>query len=383
MLAGGDMFNLKKRQMGLIKIWLAYRFPKLKEWWKKKHDKPVPLEPAETIRVRIEKKDMPKVGLVEEMPGQGVLTFWPKYRRFLNHSEIPHKMIYIDRSDWMEQIKGLDILIWRPPASPAPLKAAKDKIYAAEEYLGITTIPSYRDLWLYEEKINQCYALKALGLPVVDTYISHDKEETLAHLETAEYPMVWKVNTGFGSLGVFLMKNKNQGVRLVNKVFSQGIPTFWRYQRQKDYVYLQSYLKDCGRDIRIMAIGDRYFGLLREPDKGDFRASGAGHLIWEAMPEDALQLAREVQQRLGTDSVVVDMLCLPDTGELGVIEVSLFTGAISQVALKVDGKPGCYNYRNGVFEFKEGQYWTQELTLMETFKSWAVRKNISIQTKPY
>lgn len=376
------MLHLTKRQMGLLKFWLAYRFPKLRTNWKKTHDKPVPLEPAEIIKVRIAKEDMPKVGLVEEMPGQGVLTFWPKYQRFLKHSEIPHKMIYMDRSDWMEQIKDLDILIWRPPASPAGLKAAKDKIYAVEEYLGITTIPSYRDLWLYEEKVNQYYTLKALGLPVVETFISHDRQETLTHLETADFPMVWKVNQGFGSLGVFLLKDKNQGRRMVNKVFKQGRITFWRYQRQKNYVYLQTYLKDCGQDIRIMAIGDRYFGLLREPDKGDFRASGAGHLIWDAMPEDALRLAREVQLKLETDSVVIDMLRLPETGELGVIEVSLFTGAISPVALKVDGKPGCYNYKEGIFEFHEGRFWTQELTLMEKFRSWADQKDIPIEVEP-
>lgn len=374
------MFHLKKRQAGLLKSWLAYHFPIVRTLWKKKKDKDILLEPAEKIRLYFDAKDMPQVGLVEEMRGRGLLSFWPKYQRFLENSAIPYKMIYMDRSDWMEQIKGLDILIWRTPASPASLKAAKDKMYAIEEYYGITTIPSYRDLWLYEEKINQYYTLKTLGLPVVETFISHDQEEILAHLQEIEYPVVWKTNQGFCSLGVFLLKNKRQANRLVRKVFGKGLNTFWGYHKQKNYVYLQEYVEDCGLDIRIMAIGDYYFGLLREPDKGDFRASGAGHLLWGAMPEDALELAREVQHRLKADSIVVDMIRCPKTQKLGIIETSLFIGAVSQVGLMIDGKSGCYQYQDGLFEFKEGCFWIQELTVMEKFKSWAKAKTISYQT---
>ena len=223
--------------------------------------------------------------------------------------------------------------------------------------------------------------MKALGLPVVETFISHDREDVLSHLKKADFPMVWKINQGFGSLGVFLIKDLKQGKRMVNKVFSQGRTTFWGYEKQKNYVYLQTYLADCGQDIRVMAIGDRYFGMMREPDDGDFRASGAGHLVWDAVPEDALRLSREAQLKLKSDSVVIDMLRQPETGELGIIEVSLFTGAISQVALKVDGKPGCYRYHDGVFEFQEGKYWTQELTIMETMKSWAEKRGIPVDVE--
>ncbi len=373
------MLRMKQRNRMLGRRWVAYHFPLLRFLAKERDQETMPLEPSEVVLLDCTLPRVPVVGLVQDLPAHNKKVYWTKYARFFTNNQIPYRIVSVQDSDWLDQVGDLDMLIWRPLSRPAQLAEAKNKLYALESYLDVFTVPSYRDIWMYEDKLNQYYALKMLGLPVVDTFVSHSLKETLSYLEQAVYPLVWKISSGSGSLGVSLMLNRRKALRAAKKVFSPaGRWTYWGYERQKDYVYLQRFIPGGVQDVRVIVAEDRFLGLMRSPDQGDFRASGSGNIHKEALPVEAMLLAREVRLRLKTDYVVVDMLYSMDSKRYEIIEVSLFTSAFSQEQLMVDGVAGYYRYQEGAFVFVPGRVWVQELMLLSAMRRWAERKEISL-----
>jgi glutathione synthase/RimK-type ligase-like ATP-grasp enzyme len=369
----GAVFKRRQRQ---LKHWLGFNFPILKKWKNARYRSGIDLEVADEVIVSWPGDARPVVGLVKDREFSDV-AYWPKFERFLRNNGLEYHFIDMSRSDWLEKVSLVDILVWRPLADPAQLEEAKNNLYAVGKYLGKMTLPRFEDLWLYEEKINQYYALKALGLPVADTFISNNYREVMEYLKTADYPLVWKINTGSSGMGVWLVKDRKQGVRQARRVFRRGLPTYWRYAVQKDYVYLQQFIKGCDADLRVIAAGDSYFGFYRRTPVGDFRASGAELMEKKALPEDALKLAREVQLKLETPYIAIDML-KGGSGGYRIIEASLFTSVWTAEQLKVGGVPGRYRYRDGKFVFEEGKYWMQELMLAQAVMAWARKHSVSV-----
>jgi hypothetical protein len=365
-----------KRRQRQLKHWLGYNFPLLKKWKDSRYKSGIDLEAADEVMVSWPGDARPVVGLVKDRMYSDV-AYWPKFERFLRNNGLEYHFIDMSCSDWLEKVSQVDILVWRPLAEPAQLQEAKNKVYAAAKYLDKMTLPRFEDLWLYEEKINQYYALKALGLPVVDTFISNNYREVMEYLKTADYPLVWKINTGSSGMGVWLVKDRKQGVRQARRVFRRGLPTYWRYVVQKDYVYLQQFIKGCDADVRVIAAGDSYFGFYRWTPADDFRASGAELMEKKELPEDALKLAREAQLRLETPYIAIDML-KGSNGGYRIIEASLFTSVWTAEQLKVGGVPGRYRYRDGMFVFEEGRYWMQELMLAQAVTAWAKEHPASV-----
>ena len=315
----------------------------------------------------------PKVGLVKDYE-EPLITHrddcWPKYQRYLQYNEIPYKFFDVYRSDWIEEAKTFDIVVWRTASDPATQRDAKSKIYIIENYLGKLCFPGWKELWLYEDKVRQHYLFKINKIPSVETFVSNSKQEVLDFVETTEYPIVSKITTGSGSLGVELIKNKRTAIKYVNRIFAPGRNTYWTYLKQKDYVYFQKFIHDAFFDLRVIVVANKYFGYYRKRPTNDFRASGAGLIEKKEIPKEALLIAKDLKEKLGTTIVAVDMIKSKTDCEYKVIEASLFIRAESAQQLKIKGVPGYYEYCDGDFTFKPGKYWTQELALNEVLKSW-------------
>lgn len=89
----------------------------------------------------------------------------------------------------------------------------------------------------------------------------------------------------------------------------------------------------------------------------------------EGLSEAVLRLAHQVQKALETDHVAVDLLPLPEGGH-AIIEVSLFTNALSSEQLVVDGVPGWYRRVGDAYRFEAGRVWIQELMLKWAMERW-------------
>ena len=292
--------------------------------------------------------------------------YYTKFERFLRSNDISYDYLDIHSSSWMEDAKKFDLLIWRPMSTPWELEEAREKIYFLERHLNKLVYPSYNEVVFYENKILQYYILKEMSFPVIETFISSDYDEVLNWIEKAEYPLVSKIKTGSASMGVLLLKDKNSANKYVEKIFRSGNPTYWPFQRQKNYVFFQKYIKNRGFDLRIVVIDkDNIFGYFREVPKGDFRASGMETVVKKELPIEAVKMAFDILNKLNFTNLSVDFLQSEQDNKFYIIEASNFVRVKTDEQLKINGIAGRYRYiaESESLNFEKGRYWVQELTL--------------------
>lgn len=298
------------------------------------------------------------IGLVRER------DYYPKYERFLNNNNIAYEYYNPLLSNWIEEAKRFDLIVWNTASDPSTQEIAEGKIYILEQ-MGKKCLPSYDEVWSYENKIRANYLYDLHDLPSIPTFISHSKSETLDYLSKADFPIISKISTGSASYGVDKIDNLNQAKKLVDQVFSyKGKETYFKYINQKEYVYFQDFIEDATYDLRIMCVGEDLFGYYRYPNEGDFRASGAGNYEKKEIPTEALELAYQVYKALGSNFLATDFVYSEKTKQFLIIESSVFIGVDSCEQLAINDVPGKYIRKSkNEYEFVEGKFWIQELTL--------------------
>jgi glutathione synthase/RimK-type ligase-like ATP-grasp enzyme len=307
----------------------------------------------------------PTVGLV---PDGDRPPYWTKYRRFLQANDIPFRICDIHRSDWQKRVADLDVVIWRPMSFPYELEECRRKFWLLENVLDTICYPSLAEAFVYEDKMLQYELLDHLGFPVVPTFVSHSEKEALAYAATADYPAVWKLACGAGSLGVELIRDRRAAERRIRQTFSfAGRRTYWPYAAQKNYVYLQRFEPNAGYDLRVMVIGDTVLGYHRAVPPGDFRASGMDTTYHQRIPEEAMRLARRLRDALGFTMLCVDMLADRAERSFSIIEISLFTQIKEEFKLEVDGISGTYRSNGDGYRFVPGPVIPHDLMLEELF----------------
>ena len=122
-------------------------------------------------------------------------------------------------------------------------------------------------------------------------------------------------------------------------------------------------------------IGDKAFGYYRYPDKGDFRASGAGNYEKKDLPEEAIRLAIDIKKKLNSRLMGIDFLYSNHAKQYFVIETSLFNQIDTPEQLVVDGVAGYYDISSDKIVFKEGKFWIQELLMQLLVEEWCLEFN--------
>jgi len=308
----------------------------------------------------------PRIGLVKDAD---VFPYWTHYRSFLQRNDIPFEIYDIHRSDWRRRAEEFDIIVWRPLSFPYELDEARRKAWILENHVGVMSYPTTAEALIYEDKTLQYELLEHYGFPAVATCLTHSKEEALAFARAASYPLVWKIDAGSGSLGVELVRSRRAAERRIRAAFSHsGRRTYWPYLAQKDYVYLQPLAPNAGYDLRVLVVGDYAFGVYRAVPKGEFRASGMHTAYYDALPAEAMLLARRVRDRLGVLMLALDMLVDERRERYSIIELSMFTQTPDPWYLRVDDVPGLYVFAGDAFEFVSGHVLLQHLILEELLK---------------
>jgi len=307
----------------------------------------------------------PIIGLVKDHFNEKKIpytAYWPKFERFLSNNDLEFNFYNIHASDWIEKSKEYDLIIWRVNSDPISMDEAREKIEFLEKQLKKDCFPSFEEIWSNEDKVKTYHLLNNAKIPIPKTYVSYDPDETATYIENTSFPFVSKIRTGSGSKGVKLIRSKTEARKLAERVFRNGSPTYWPYMKQAGYVYFQEFIKDSEYDLRVIVLGDIFFGYYRYPKKGDFRASGAGNVVKGSIPKEALELARITNEVLQRRIVAIDMVHDKNRGFL-VIAVSSFFRVDDGVELEIDGVPGYYVKKGNDYVFKKGRYWVQELAL--------------------
>lgn len=304
------------------------------------------------------------LGLVRER------DYNPKYERFLKNNNIDYDFYNPLLSNWIEEAKKFDLIVWHTNSDPSTQEIAEGKIYILEK-MGIRCFPSFNEVWSYENKIRANYLYELYELPSIPTFISHSKQEALEYLDKASFPIISKISTGSSSYGVDKIDSLEEGKKLVEQAFSyKGKQTYFKYLSQKDYVYFQEFIDDATYDLRVICIGDELLGYYRYPDKGDFRASGAGNYEKKAIPTEALDLAYKVRETFGATCLATDFVYSEKRNQFLIIESSIFIGVDTCEQLSIDGVPGKYIRKDsGDYEFIPGRFWIQELALKHFFQT--------------
>lgn len=324
----------------------------------------------EAEKVLLKKSVNINVGLVKDADNyadEGLVkerAYYPKYERFLKNNNINYSYFDPYRSDWIEKAENYDLIIWHTDSDPSTQDIAKSKIYILEK-MGKHCLPSYEEIWSYEDKIRAHYLYKLYKLPAIPTFVSHSKSEIIDYLKSAKYPLISKISTGSASFGVDKLDNYDQAKKVVDQVFCyKGKETYFKYSCQKDYIYFQDFIEDASYDLRVMSVGNELFGYYRYPNKGDFRASGAGNYEKKGIPNEALELAYQVKEKFGSSFLATDFVYSEKLKKFLIIESSIFIGIDTCEQLSIDGIAGKYvRISENRFEFKPGKYWVQELTL--------------------
>lgn len=311
-----------------------------------------------------------KVGLVvidtdySDLGYVSLRAYYPKFERFLKNNTIDYEYYNPFESNWLEESKKFDLIIWHTNSDPCTQEIAESKVYILEK-LGVKCYPSFDELWSYEHKVRASYLYELYNLPAIPTFITHSKKEAIDYLNNTKFPIISKISTGSASKGVEKINNIQQGLQVVKQSFSdKGRPTYFKYQNQKNYVYFQEFIEDADYDLRIICINDEFFGYYRYPNKGDFRASGAGNYEKKEIPIEALNLAREVSIKFGTTSLATDLVFNKKLNKFLIIESSIFIGIDSCEQLSINGIAGKYvRNADGGYDFVKGKYWIQELVL--------------------
>jgi len=255
-------------------------------------------------------------------------------------------------ADVMEMISGCDAFMWRPSPLASDRLYAMRLLYAVEKGLGMSVFPDLNSSWHFEDKVGQYYFLAAAGIPIPATRVYWTRQQAEQFCDTATYPFVLKLATGYQSSNVRLVRNRDDAQYYIDKMFGTGAVSLAygpaspfrlllrrlratsetlqgrnpngstaQVELQYGYFLVQEFLPGNDFDVRVTVTGDRAFVFRRFNRPNDFRASGSGRIDWNPceVGEDAVRLAYRVARQLQAQTVAVDVLrrgTKPVIGEL-------------------------------------------------------------------
>lgn len=274
---------------------------------------------------------------------------------------------------------------------------AKNIIYLLE-LEGVKVFPSYKTCWFYDDKILQTYLLKSIAAPIIESHIFYSKSEAVSFLKTTDFPIVFKLKSGAGSVNVRLISNYNEGLLLCKKMFLSGFSRsnrkmefkeFLKAQFQKNsissfklafksilkyfffgndeniaprevgYFYSQRFLSGNDFDIRLVVFDTKIIGFKRMNRNNDFRASGSGLIDYDLRDVDLsiLKSCFDIKDQLEAQVLAFDWIF--EDNQARIVEISY--------AFKMGNVyDGCPGYWDRDFVWRYGGFCAQK-EILENF----------------
>lgn len=300
-----------------------------------------------------------------------------------NCTAFKFEIIDIDAHDWMDSCMDSDVIIFKP--SVLGVEAAqhyKEKILFIEAHLNKLVFPNYNTIWHYESKIAQSYLFKYYSIRTPDTFVSFEYHDTCKFLDSASWPLVFKESYGAGGSKVKLIKDRLQAQKAVNSRFASQLwreyklllrkakylsllfhPWFWQKvfvsvsgRSPFNSIYLQEFVPNNSRDLRVTVIGGRYaYAFWRLNRKNDFRASGSGNIDYASeIPEAPILYCINISKELGFDSMAYDLVYKDN--EFTIIEMSCVYSDCALFNAK-----GYWRAEHDLLKWIPGNHWPQSV----------------------
>ena len=324
--------------------------------------------------------------------------FSSKWIEYCKNNQINYTIVNCYDSDIIHQLNDCDALMWHfSQINPKDFLFAKQLIFALQS-VGKRVFPDFYSAWHFDDKVGQKYLLEAIDAPLVPSYVFYDKQEALEWTQKTNFPKVFKLRSGAGSSHVKLARDKSQAKKLVKKAFSSGFSQydklanvkdrwykyrngnngFWDVTKgilrffkatefsriagpEKGYVYFQDFILDNDSDIRVIVIDGKAFAIKRLVRKGDFRASGSGHVLFERhhFDEHTIRLSFEIAEKINSQCLAIDYVY--QDGNPLVVELSF--GFIKEVYYHCEG------YWDRSLNWHEGAFDAQGWMVEQLFKN--------------
>lgn len=289
---------------------------------------------------------------------------------------VDYAVVDITSANWLQNVQQSNCDGYFCPSNcvSQEVKTIQDeRYYFVSQIMHRPIYPDFTGLYIHESKRNMAAWLEYNGYPHAKTRTFTNRDEALSYLEQCEYPIVTKANVGAAASKVLIVKTKREAVRIMKKCLSGSRLKFrktgFAYKmkfhhgyiprvkdirnRQKDYFIVQEFVSGVKWEWRILKVGDSYMGH-QKLLAGSF-ASGSGKVGWVAPPPRLLYMVRELCEKGGFYCMDVDIFETQD-GEYYINELQASFGSYLDYQMCVDGHHGRYVYRNGKFEFEEGDY---------------------------
>lgn len=285
----------------------------------------------------------------------GIHNTWSKkpdfisdvYRQILKANNIEYIDLDSSSRRFWNDIKSADFFIYRWAHTDFHHQLASTIIPVIERFYGKQCFPDWNTCWHYDDKVKQSVMLEAKGFPCCSFGVFWDREEALRWAESYnEYPVVFKLKAGSGSMNVRLLESRREALRCIRKSFDQGFaPDFHglmntlktfnynffksgrniaksfylRYLsdrlnpywvKQRNYFYYQQYYTGNDYDTRVQVTGSRAFAFVRYNRPGDFRASGSNRwsLDHNKIDREFIKIAFAVSREFGFQSMAYDFI---------------------------------------------------------------------------
>ncbi|MFN3821688.1 MAG: hypothetical protein ACK4OO_05085, partial [bacterium] len=355
MLSKSDIIKTLARNRGLFKF-LPLR---IRDWGKR-------IVGIQRLTERIRSQLNPLVGTRYEWEYNGDSPFrlgiiydnyhYHQYYMFACHDMgISYRVIDIRTNDWIEKLKRSEcqaFLVW-PLLGNSVLKEMTDeRIKIMSEELGYIVYPSFKEIWLLDNKRRTYHWLRAKQFPTPQFWDFYELNEAIEFIKNAEYPIVFKSVHGGVSSGVIICRSQNEAKKLVQQCFKSG---FIRrgvnnQDRQWGYIFFQEYLKDV-EEHRLIRIGGSYINI-QKIRRGDFH-SGSGIQKWGVFREDLFLLAQRITNEAKFESMSIDIFETP--------QCSLLVNELHSVSggplVPPDEHMGRYLFNDGKWIFEKGNFY--------------------------
>lgn len=308
-----------------------------------------------------------KLGILNEKSGMEI-----SYIQACKDLHVNYETIDFVSSDWWENVKNSDcdgFLVRASGDCEVNKRMFDERIYFIEKNLNKPVYPNYDSILLYENKKVQYYWLKVHKMPHPETWIFYKKDEALGFIENrSQYPIIFKPNVGAQAEGVKYVKNKSQGWRIINRIFTKYLffnrgYTRWRKakryfrvpvmnDRQFDFIMFQECI-DVKIEWRIIKVGNSYFGH-QKLLKGKFHSGSdrAGHID---PPKALLELSKQIGLLGGFRSMCLDIF-EDNKGNYYINEMQTFWGGRKISQMTIDGNPCRYVDVNGEWILEKGNF---------------------------
>ena len=324
-------------------------------------------------------------------------SFSDRWISYCDGNHLDYKMVDCLNSDIMNDLENCSILLWHWHHGNYADQLIARHVLKSAELMGLKTFPGYNTCWSYDDKIAQKYLLESVNAPLVPTHVFFNKRDALQCLESMEFPKVFKLRRGAGSQNVKLVRDKNEGKKLIHAAFGRGFKvsptptadTIKKLQnrpdkfalllgkiqrlprslknlyrtnkylgREKGYVYFQDFVPDNQYDTRITIIGSRAFGFTRNVRQNDFRASGSGSIDYslERISLECVKIAFQTAEKLKSQSLALDFVANKD-GNPQIVEISY--------CYQAKAVYDCSGYWDQELNWHEGHMWPQDAIIQD------------------